>query len=113
MADLSSFVSGTFRNAASSGGISPEVQRAARELAERLAVGMQASIMVRFGDPKVIFIVVCMFGYSYSYFYLFTKAAEVFLASRIKNGSCRQSLGSYCIDASTAQHLVDSNTPRK
>lgn len=52
-ADLSEFIHKTFKGASSSGGISPDVQRSARELAERLAVGLQASLMLRFGDGKV------------------------------------------------------------
>lgn len=54
LANLSVFINKTFKNTSTTGGISPDVQRVARELAERLAVGMQASLMVRFGDPKVI-----------------------------------------------------------
>ena len=51
--DLAAFINSTLKSTVSSGGISPDVQRCARELAERLAVGLQASLMVRFGDPKV------------------------------------------------------------
>ena len=61
LSDLNKFIAGTFKHATTSGGISPDVQRAARELAERLAVGMQASLMVRFGDPKVYLILLYSF----------------------------------------------------
>lgn len=47
------FITKIMKNSGTSGGIYPDVQRSAREIAERLAVGMQASILVRFGDPKV------------------------------------------------------------
>ena len=53
LVQLAEFIKKNLRSAPSAGGFSPEVQRLGRELAERLAVSMQASIMVRFGDPKV------------------------------------------------------------
>lgn len=53
LADLNSFLRKTMGAAAASGGISADVQRGAREIAERLAVALQASLMIRFGDPKV------------------------------------------------------------
>lgn len=53
LGELSSFLRSTLGAASASGGISPDVQRAAREIAERLAVALQASLMIRYGDPKV------------------------------------------------------------
>ena len=51
--NLTIFLDKTLKSSKSSGGISHEIQRAAREIADRLAVGLQASILVRYGDPKV------------------------------------------------------------
>lgn len=53
LGELNAFLRTTLGAAAASGGISPDIQRAAREIAERLAVALQASLMIRYGDPKV------------------------------------------------------------
>ena len=51
--DLFSFVDKLLKSSNYSGIPSPDIQRSARELAGRLALGMQASVITRYGDPKV------------------------------------------------------------
>ena len=56
LTELNEFIKKNFRGSPDTGGFPSDIQRLARELAERLAVSLQASIMIRFGNPKVSFI---------------------------------------------------------
>jgi hypothetical protein len=104
--ELSDFIKRLIQNTPTSGGLSLEVQRGARELAERLAIALQASILIRFGNATVchLFFTICII-------IILQQTADVFIESRIRSRNCGLSLGSYCIDKKNAEKLIRSNFP--
>ena len=71
----------------------PHNQRAARNIADRLAIAMQCSFLLRYGDPLI---------------------AKGYIASRLAATSTAQGVnyGSHVFDASLCQHIIDRNMPR-
>lgn len=73
--------------------LSDENQRRARNVSDRLALAMQASILLRMGDPVT---------------------AQAYIASRIRRDEDAgiNYGGSHVYDAATSQHIVTRNLPR-
>lgn len=67
-----------------------DVQRHGRELADKLALALQASIMIRFSDNK---------------------SANTYVASRLSKDRALN-YGASLIDSSLAEHLIHANTPK-
>lgn len=89
--------------------LSDSAQRGARNLVDRLAVALQASVLIRYGNPEVSVVVtgkmIC------SDFYACTQTAKAYVASRLGRNSSNSgwNFGAYVYHHDTASRLIDRN----
>ncbi len=90
-ADLDNYVAKLMKDMGRMANESPEeLQRVARNLADRLAIALQASVLLRFGDKNI---------------------ANVYIQTRICNNHGGLNYGSCLIEPSLAKAIIARNMP--
>jgi putative acyl-CoA dehydrogenase len=91
--------------------LSETAQRGARNLTDRLAVAMQASILVRYGDPVVSDITSGYFNVADNFILGCMQTAKAYISSRLGRNSSNSgwNFGAHVLDKDTIKYLIDRN----